>query len=43
MGRRENATSQNPSRSQLVVTVEAFAEEVDRYFRETYQLGAEYM
>lgn len=26
-----------------VVTVEAFAEEVDRFFRENYQLGEEYM
>jgi len=26
-----------------VVTVEEFAEEVDRYFRDTYQLGEEYM
>jgi hypothetical protein len=29
--------------SNTVVTVEDFAEEVDRYFRETYQLGEEYM
>jgi len=29
--------------SNSVVTVEEFAEEVDRYFRETYQLGEEYM
>jgi hypothetical protein len=30
-------------RSNAVVTVEAFAEEVDRYFRENYQRGEEYM
>jgi RES domain len=30
-------------RSSAVVTVEAFAEEVDRYFRETYQRGEEFM
>jgi hypothetical protein len=29
--------------SDSVVSVEAFAEEVDRYFRETYQLGEEYI
>jgi hypothetical protein len=29
--------------SDNVVSVEEFAEEVDRYFRETYQLGEEYM
>ncbi|HTG16870.1 MAG TPA: RES domain-containing protein [Blastocatellia bacterium] len=30
-------------RSNAVVTVEAFAEEVDRYFRDNYQRGEEYM
>lgn len=30
-------------RSNAVVTVEAFAEEVDRYFRDKYQRGEEYM